>query len=88
MKLVYERTFLKDVKAIGDSSIRKKIEIVLTSLRGAQTIGELKSVKKLKVYKSAYRIRIGDYRIGFFAVGETITLVRVMHRDKIYNYFP
>jgi hypothetical protein len=46
MKLVYERTFLKDVKAIGDSSIRRKIESVLTSLRDAQTPGELKSVKR------------------------------------------
>ena len=88
MKLVYERTFLKDVKAIGDSSLKKKIETALTGIRNAPTIGELKSLKMLKGHKSAYRMRIGDYRMGFFAEGETITLVRVLHRNKIYNYFP
>jgi mRNA-degrading endonuclease RelE of RelBE toxin-antitoxin system len=88
MRLFYERTFLKDVKIIGDLSIKKKIETVLTSLGNAQNIGELSSVKKLKGHKSAYRIRIGDYRIGFFSEGETITLVRVLHRNRIYEYFP
>jgi mRNA interferase RelE/StbE len=88
MKLVYERSFLKDVKAIGDSSVKKKIETAITSLHAAKSMEELQAVKKLKGHKSAYRIRIGDYRIGFFAQRGTITLVRVLHRNKIYNYFP
>lgn len=88
MNLVYERTFLKDVKAIGDATIRRKIETIISSFRNAQNIGELKSVKKLKGHMNAYRIRIGDYRLGFIAEGETITIVRVMHRANIYKYFP
>ncbi len=88
MNLVYERSFLKDVKAIGDMSVKKKIETVLTDLREAQTIRDVKSVKKMKGHKNAYRIRIGDYRIGLYAEDENATLVRVLQRDKIYNYFP
>jgi mRNA interferase RelE/StbE len=88
MTLIYERTFLKDVKTVGDASLKKKIETALTSLREAQTLGELRLLKKLTGHKDAYRIRIGDYRIGFFAEGETITLVRMLHRNKIYGYFP
>lgn len=88
MKLKYERTFLKDVKAIGDASAKKRIDTILTKLANMQTIEALVSVKKLKGHKSAYRIRIGDYRIGFFLEDDNITLVRVLHRSKIYNYFP
>ncbi|MGL4377778.1 MAG: type II toxin-antitoxin system RelE family toxin [Microcoleaceae cyanobacterium] len=37
---------------------------------------------------NAYRLRVGDYRIGFYFDDETITFVRVLHRKDIYRYFP
>ncbi len=88
MRLFLRTNIFEGCKNIGDLSIKKKIETVLTSLGNAQNIGELSSVKKLKGHKSPYRIRVGDYRIGFFSGGETITLVRVLHRNIIYEYFP
>ncbi|MGH2412635.1 MAG: type II toxin-antitoxin system RelE family toxin, partial [Microcystaceae cyanobacterium] len=36
----------------------------------------------------AYRIRLGDYRIGLFIEGKTVTFARVLHRKEIYRYFP
>ncbi len=46
------------------------------------------ALKKLKGFDGAYRIRIGDYRVGLFIVQETITFARVLHRKEIYRYFP
>jgi mRNA-degrading endonuclease RelE of RelBE toxin-antitoxin system len=48
----------------------------------------IKDLKKLKEEDNAYRMRIGDYRIGFFLMGDTITFARVLHRRDFYRYFP
>jgi len=44
--------------------------------------------KKMKGDKTAFRIRIGKYRIGIYIVNGTVEFTRVLHRDKIYKYFP
>lgn len=43
---------------------------------------------KLEGYKIAYRIKLGDYRIGVFIEDETIEFVRFVHRKDIYKKFP
>jgi len=46
------------------------------------------NIKKLKGHKSAYRVRMGDYRLGFFFENSTILLARFLHRKDIYRIFP
>ena len=46
------------------------------------------NLKKLKGDDNAYRLRVGDYRIGFYFDGDTVTFARVLHRKDIYRYFP
>ena len=46
------------------------------------------NLKKLKGFKTAYRIRIGDYRIGVFIDGDIVEFARVVHRKDIYRLFP
>ena len=48
----------------------------------------IENVKKLQGYENAYRIKIGDYRIGVIFENGDITFCRVMHRKEIYRYFP
>ncbi|MEH1829111.1 MAG: type II toxin-antitoxin system RelE/ParE family toxin [Nostoc sp.] len=45
------------------------------------------NLKKLQGYENAYRIRVGDYRIGIIFDGETVLFQRVLHRKDIYRYF-
>lgn len=42
----------------------------------------------MKGDKTAFRIRIGRFRIGIFIVKGTVEFTRVLPRDKIYKYFP
>ena len=42
----------------------------------------------MKGEASAYRIRVGSYRIGVFITATTLTFSRVLHRREIYRYFP
>jgi len=57
-------------------------------LQQAKSINEISNIKKLRGYKTAYRIRIGEYRVGLILEGNTIKLSRVMNRKEIYRYFP
>ena len=42
----------------------------------------------MKGHSYAYRIRIGDYRLGFYFEDNTIFLARFLKRSDIYKVFP
>ncbi|MBN1768316.1 MAG: type II toxin-antitoxin system RelE/ParE family toxin [Prolixibacteraceae bacterium] len=49
----------------------------------------IKISKKLQGYKNYYRVRIGNYRLGFELIDGTIVLIiLVAHRKEIYRKFP
>jgi mRNA interferase RelE/StbE len=39
-------------------------------------------------YNDAYRLRVGNYRVGFFINDDTLLFSRALHRREIYRYFP
>lgn len=45
-------------------------------------------LKRLRGSSGAYRIWVGDYRVGFFCDGQKITFARALHRKEIYRFFP
>jgi mRNA interferase RelE/StbE len=57
-------------------------------MKAAKIIREMGNCKKMTSYKTAYRIKIEDYRIGLFYEKGIIDLTTVMHRKDIYRYFP
>jgi len=42
----------------------------------------------MKGHHYAYRIRVGDYRIGLFFENGLTTFAYLAHRKDIYNRFP
>jgi mRNA interferase RelE/StbE len=88
MKVLFERSFLKDINTLTNTKLKKQIEQIIIEMESAVTISELGNSKKMKGHKSAYRIRIGDYRLGFFYENDIVTITRILHRKEIYKYFP
>ena len=89
MEVIFDKRFTKDAKKIKEPSLRQKIRRVIEQLEQADTLEAVSSVKKLQGHSTAYRIRVGNYRVGFFLVDqETIELVRILHRKGIYSNFP
>lgn len=66
MKILYERDFLKDVKSIKDKRVKQRLDNLIDNFKVATEIQQISSVKKMAGYRNAYRMRIGDYRLGFF----------------------
>lgn len=87
MKVEIRQSFVKDALKL-QANIQKEIADIIITIENIRKLSELPACKKLKGYKTAYRIRIGDYRIGFFFENNTIELVRVLNRKDIYRYFP
>jgi mRNA interferase RelE/StbE len=61
---------------------------ILVNLTQCKSLSDITDCKKLKGFKTAYRIKFRDFRIGFLWEDETIKLSRVLNRKDIYKYFP
>ena len=57
-------------------------------MENADLLDTIPNTKKLKEFKTAYRTRVGDYRLGFFYENATILIARFVHRKDIYKIFP
>jgi len=88
MKIVVRSTFERDIKKIKEPSLKQKIKKAIINIEQSENLAEIKSLKKLKGSSNAYRIRIGDYRIGFYFINQKIVLARFKNRKEVYNYFP
>lgn len=89
MKVNYLPSFIRDLKALKKSPIYATLHaLVFQEILTYTSIGQIPNLKKLRGDDQAYRIRVGEYRIGVFIDSETITLARVKHRREVYRHFP
>lgn len=88
MKVEFLNKFSKDLDPIHIPSVKNAIERSINEAEAAKGIYEIRNIKKLKGYKIAYRIRVGDYRIGVYFEHNIIQFARVAHRKDIYKLFP
>ncbi len=88
MKLVYTRAVTKDVRKVKDKKVIAKVVTVLESIKEASRLDELPSIKKMSGHPTAYRIRVGAYRLGFYYEDGSVVLARFLKRNDIYKVFP
>jgi len=85
----YLPSFVRDLKALKKSPIYPKLKkLAFQDVPSYEAITQIAELKKLRGEDDAYRIRVGDYRIGVFVQNETITFARVKHSREIYRVFP
>ena len=88
MTVEFLKSFSKDLDAIKTKSVKQSVVRLIELMETVDALDKLPNIKKLKGHKSACRIRIGDYRLGFFFENSTILLARILHRKDIYKIFP
>jgi len=88
MKVEFRRSFTKDLKSVSDKSLLKRIKETIETVEQAETLKDLPNRKKLKSEGKYFRLKIGDYRLGFALENETVIFVRFLHRKEIYKFFP
>jgi mRNA interferase RelE/StbE len=84
----FRKSFEKDLAKIRDEDLLSRIKAAIEDVEAAESLVDLTNVKKLKADGDSYRMRIGDYRVGFTNDEDVITFVRILHRKEMYRYFP
>ena len=88
MQYEFEKSFVRDYQKVKEKDLAKAILEAINTVSEASSIKDIRNVKKLSGFKSAYRIRVGDYRIGCRLRNEKIVFVAFAHRKDIYKKFP
>ena len=88
MQVEFTKYFLKQLRELRDDTLRKKMSSSIATVENAGGIGEIHNLKKLKGHTSAYRIRLGDYRVGVFIEDDKAIFAAFEHRKDIYSRFP
>jgi mRNA interferase RelE/StbE len=84
----FRDSFLKDIKRIRETAVKKKIAAVISASRKAASLHDLKNIKKLEGSDAYSRIRVGDYRIEVKLQDKTLIFMRCLHRKDNCRYFP
>lgn len=88
MRSSFRASFRRDLKRIHDEHILAAVRQAILDVEAADHSGNVPNIKKIRGSISAYRIRIGDYRIGLFIEADIAEFVRVLPRSDIYRKFP
>ena len=88
MKVEFLKKFSRDLDDIKNKSVKQSVIRVIELMEVVDAPDKIPNTKKLKGHRSAYRTRIGDYRLGFFFENSTIVIARFLHRKDIYKIFP
>ena len=79
MQVVFLSKFSKDLEKIKSNKLKTSIFGIVESLENANELKEMTSLKKMKGHNTAYRIRIGEYRLGLFIENNVLLLARLIH---------
>jgi len=88
MKVLFRQSFEVDLDKIKTKSVLKAIERIIYYCEKATISQDIPNLIKMQGHKTAYRIRIGNYRIGVYIEKNKIEFTRILLRSKIYKYFP
>ena len=61
MKTAFTSRFLKDIDKLSDAAVKSAVADVIEAVEQAPNLTGITDLKKLKGYKTAYRIKMGDF---------------------------
>jgi mRNA interferase RelE/StbE len=77
MKILIDKSIVKDVDKITGKKILRFLSKHIVELETSKSLTEIPNVKKIKGYDSFFRIRIGNYSLGLEEIaGNGICLTR------------
>ena len=89
MRVQYRQLFLKDLKKLKKTEIYEQVyELAFSTLPDLDNLQDFPNIKTMINYPGHYRLRLGDYRLGFILEDDSLELMRALHRRKFYRYFP
>jgi mRNA interferase RelE/StbE len=88
MRVEFLESFAKDLDHIGPKQVKQAIEKLIARIESASSQRAIPHLKKLSGVSHAFRVRLGEYRVGVFIDGDIVQFARILHRKDIYRVFP
>lgn len=90
MKTLFKPSFLKDLKRLPFDSRAKIENICFEIFPNIKSLAEFRvfPLKKIRGFSFYYRVKVGDYRVGFKKTNGEVIFMRALHRKDIYRFFP
>lgn len=89
MLLKFDHNFQKDLEKIKDEKLFEKIKVIIENCEEATSLKDVRNVRKIVGFRNYFRIRLGQYRLGFeLENAKTIRFITILHRKEIYRKFP
>ncbi len=88
MIVIASTGYIKCLSKLKNKAVEANSVKAYKNTLAAKTIADIRGLKKMTGYKNAYRIKIGDFRIGVYIEANTVIFDKVAHRKDIYNEFP
>ncbi len=88
MNVAFTGKFNEQLCELNDAKLASMVVEIIQNVEDAKSPHEIKSIKKLKGFKTAFRIRQGNYRIGIFIEKGEVLFAAVALRKNIYKKFP
>ena len=86
MKVEVRKSFVKDSQRLPLQNQARLAELI-ESISNFKTAFDIPHCKKMQGYKNAYRIKFGEYRIGFFRESNAIEFVRILATKRHLSVF-
>lgn len=89
MNILYAKRFSKDIDAIRhETNLKNRLLDLIGQIKKVDVLSDISGVKRIEGYPGYFRIRIGDYRLGIKVTGNSVEMIRFLHRKDIYRRFP
>jgi len=88
MKVEFHKSFERDLRRVRDRNLLERVEAVLVELEGSETLDSISNIKAMKGHPDYFRVRIGDFRLGFRRIDGGVRIIRFLSRGDIYRKFP
>lgn len=89
MQLIFDKSFAQSLEKLKDRKVKVHLLALIVKIEQADKLNDIPNIKKIIGFKKYYRIRIGDYRLGFELEDvNTLRFIIICHRKDIYKQFP
>ena len=88
MEVQFFKGFERQIDKIKEKKLLNHIKKAVKSVQEAKTLHDIANLKKMKASKTAYRIKVGNFRIGFYFIDSIVSFAAFGHRKDIYKHFP
>ena len=89
MIIEFDKSFEKSIDKIKNEKVFRRIEKIIIEFENSKSLRKLPNIKKIIGFSDYYRVRIGEYRLGFEKINEdTLRFIIIAHRKDIYKLFP